>query len=87
MTKVINPGAVCILANPGGWPLEVNSSARQSYFIVFHQPVWTNSSCNWVQSASKVGCLKQSLAKARCSTTGQQNLSSTCNACQIPPKL
>lgn len=87
MTKVINLGAVNILGNLGCWPLEVGQLGQAELFCDISPAVWTNSSCNWGQRASKVGYLKQLLAKARCSTTDQQKLSSTCNACQLPPKL
>lgn len=93
MTTVIYPGAVYIPVNHGCWPLGVGQLRQAELFLDISPRVWKNSSCNWDQSASKEDCLKQSLAlperwpKARSSTTDQQNLSPTCNTCQLTPKL
>lgn len=77
-------GAVYILLTLGCWSLEVGQLCQAELFLDISPTVWT---CNWGRSASKVGCLKQPLAKARCTTTDQQNLSPICNACQLLPKL
>ena len=87
MTKVIYLGIVYILVNLGCWALEVGQLCQAELFRDVSPTVWTNSSCSWGQTASKVGCLKQSLARAGCSPTDQQNLSPICNASQLPPKL